>query len=72
MHDFFLLFFSQGKSAVWHPLTGDYAGEEVVPFAQLLLSLATRSKRISPGKRILFPVPQFLPCAPVGGMDVPS
>src|SRR5215470_15502477 len=48
------------------------AGEEVALLAQLRRPLATRSKRISPDERILFPVPQSRPCAPVGGTDIPN
>ncbi len=60
------------KRVVWYTLTGDHNGEEDALLAQLRLPLETRSKRISPDKRILFPVPQSLPCSPVGGTDVPS
>ncbi len=60
------------KRVVWHTLTGDHDGEEDALLAQLRLPLATRSKRISHDKSILFPAPHSLPCAPVEGMDVPS
>ena len=61
-----------GKRAVWHELTGEQDGEEVLLLAQLRSRLETSSKRIPPDKRILFPTPHSLPCSPVGGTDVPS
>ena len=60
------------KRAMWHKLTGEQDGEEVLLLAQLRSRLETSSKRIPPDKRILFPTPHSLPCSPVGGTDVPS
>jgi hypothetical protein len=58
--------------ALLHTLTGEHAGEEVAPFAQLRLPLETSSKRIPPDKRILLPAPQSLPSAPGERTDVPT
>jgi hypothetical protein len=59
-----------GKRAVWHTRTGEQDGEEVALLAQLRLSLEISSKS-KPHKRIPFPTPQSLPCAPGGGTDGP-
>jgi hypothetical protein len=58
--------------ALLHTLTGEHAGEEVAPFAQLRLPLETSSKRIPPDKSILLPAPQSLPSAPGEKTDVPT
>jgi hypothetical protein len=50
----------------------DHAEEEDALLAQLRLPLATRSKRIAPDKRILYPAPHSLPYASGRGTDVPS
>jgi len=57
--------------AVWHTLMEDHVGEKVELLAQLRLPLARSSKYIPPNKRILFPAPHSLPCAPSGGTGVP-
>src|SRR5438067_2669558 len=52
------------KRAVLPILTGEHDREEVALLAQLKLPLATRSKRIPPDKRTLFPAPESLRCTP--------